>query len=506
MKTQRIPLVGSVINRNVNPSAFSTKDQFFTNCYPETVANSITGKAKAYLNKRPGSSAGGALAGVDSPAGASCLWSSNTSVPSPAVFGFINTGLGSTSVWNNSDTKIGGDIANTISCLSLTEASVNGTGTLTGIFIDGSATEAWYFPQGGAWTQITDGDFPPNLGSPENLVGDIIHLNGRAYVMTTNGKIWNSDQNSLANWTASAFNTAQSYPDGGVGLARYKDLIAAFGKYSIEFFQDVGLTPSPIVTIGSSVNRVGIEASGSIGYNKRIFPVGNTVYFIGISSESGTRGVYRLNGFAAEKISNSAIDKLMNGASASSLKIDGIAGAFTAHGMEHLLMYQSGESAINCYCITTNTWWVLNLSQDHTPYTIIGYYGSFYFQTENDAKIHSSLSNNPVFTDAAVAYTQTIQLESMDMGTGKKKFWKRIRPIGDIQSSASALTVSYADDDYTTYTTAGTIDLSSRQAMEQGLTAPNLGSSRRRSWKLTHAANTPNRLEAIDIEFEIGNS
>jgi hypothetical protein len=316
------------------------------------------------------------------------------------------------------------------------------------------------------------------------------------YVMTTNGKIWNSDINSLANWTASAFNTAQSYPDGGCGLGRYKDLIVAFGKSSIEFFQDVGLTPSPIISIGNSINRIG-AVSPSTTSAQTVFQTGNTIYFIGVNSETGQKGFYRINGFIAEKVSNPAIDKLINLAT-----ITGITGSFTTHGVAHILMYTAiGAAKKHCYCIDTNTWWILTVAGDITPMAIVGSLGVSAFNVSSDAKIYSIYPTNPLYQDAGVAYTQTIQLENMDMGTQNRKIWKRIRPICDPQTTISNLSISYSDDDHATYSTARNIDLGIPAEVARGLLR--LGTSRRRSWKLEHNANGPNRMESIEIEYEV---
>ena len=487
-KTLRIPLFGSLINRNVNPSFFSTKDQIFTNGYPEVVTNSISGKAKVTLNKRPGPTAGTALTGVVSGTYASCFWDSATT--SPIVLAFANTGSTSCSVWQSNATKVGGDIANTSACLSLTSTSISGVGTLVGIFVDSgtSALEAWYFPEGGAWTQITDADFPPNLGTPEPLIGAPVHLNGRMYVMTTNGKIWNSDLNTLTNWTASAFNTAQSYPDGGRGLARHGDLIVAFGAGTIQFFQDAGLTPSPIVPIGNSVRKIGAQLPVASTANS-IFTIGNTVYFIGENTETGKTGIYRLNGYKAEIVSNAALDKIYNTAGVS------ILGGFIMHGMEHI------HFSSHCYCIDTNTWWRISYGGSIGVRTIIGRSGAIHLNANGESTIFTMDNASPSYQDNGSAYTMTAQLDNIDCGTTKRKIWKRIRPYGhDIQAAASNLSISYSDDDFATYSTARTIDLNSQSAIEQGLTR--LGSSRRRSWKIEHAANTPYRGEGVEIDFE----
>ena len=497
IKTVRIPLVGSLINRNQNPNSFNTKDQLFENCYPEVVNNAVTGKAKVYLNKRPGTAASAALSSTGVASFGACVWSSVSSAPGPiAVLSFTNTGSTSTSVWNINGTQIGGAIPTTIQCHELTDTSINGVGNLVGIFADSAtnALEAWYFPEGGAWTQITSNAFPPNLGTPEALTGAPVHLNGRMYVMTTNGKVWNSDLNSVSTWTASAFNTAQSYPDGGCGLARYRDLIVAFGKYSIEFFQDVGLTPSPIISVGTAVNRVGC-VKGSSQSNRTVLQVSNTVYFIGHSAESGSQGIYRLNGFSAEHVSNPYIDKLLN-----SGIIDKIVGSCTLHGLSYIVV--SSSSTNWAFCEETKTWWTFSTGANVRISAIVGNLGNSYYP--HGTQIQNILASSPVYQDATSTYTQIVQLESMDMGTQNRKIWKRFKVVGDIQQSTSALLVKYSDDDYGNYTTAGTIDMNVQYQIENGLTR--LGSSRRRSWKLEHSANTPNRLEAIEIEYEVGPS
>ena len=53
-----------------------------------------------------------------------------------------------------------------------------------------------------------------------------------------------------------------------------------------------------------------------------------------------------------------------------------------------------------------------------------------------------------VFTDDGTAYTARIQLDPMDLGTNKRKFWEEIELIHDMETSASAITLSYSDDDY----------------------------------------------------------
>ncbi len=508
MPTIRIPLVGSLTNRNDRPP--STKDQQFINCFPEVVRNPITGQGKVYLNKRTGFSFSSTFVSGGVGSYGSVLWTGNSAAISPPVVSFYDSGFSRTSVWDaqGSGTQIGGNIANTNACLSLSETMVSTTSNLVGYFVDSgtSLIEAWFFPQGGAWTQITDADFPPNIGTPEPLAtaSGPVHMDGYMFVMTNNGKIWNSDINSVSAWTASSYITAQASPDGGMGLARYRNLIVAFGKNSVEFFENRGnATGSPLSSIPSATIRV-----GCVQFNKvyrSILNVGDTVYWIGVETGSHRIGIYRLNGYQAEKVSTPFIDKILNDNSQN--LILGFAGAMTMHGQTHIYMFSGSLNYSYVFCPDTNIWWI-NLTLDNQqPLSIVGSNISdtssglySYYVNNQNAQVASTLQGS--FTDDAQAYTMTVRTDNIDHGTMNRKFYERIRVVGDIQSSASNISISFSDDDFATFSTARTIDMSSHSAMAMGLTR--LGSARRRSWKLEHSANTPCRLEAIEIGYVKG--
>ena len=109
---------------------------------------------------------------------------------------------------------------------------------------------------------------------------------------------------------------------------------------------------------------------------------------------------------------------------------------------------------------------------------------------------HASLT----FEDAGTTYTARVQTEPTDEGTNKKKFYEDLIIVADVESSTSDLTVSYSDDDYATYTTWGTVDLSAsgQKKLTRG------GSSRRRAFVFTHSANTPMRLHRAEGNLRIG--
>lgn len=491
MTTVRFPLVGSLTNRNVDAAIVEAEDQSFTNCYPELNTNPLTGKSSIVLNKRPGVAASADVQASASAGHGACVWTSNSASASPTIFSFVKSTATSIMFFNTSGTQIGGDVANTNACPFLTDTLISGTGNLTATLVDSgtSALEAWYFPEGGAWTQITDADFPSNIQLSH------CHMDGYMFVITNRGAIHNSDLNSLSAWTSTSFINAQSMPDNGVGLARHRNFVIAFGDYSLEFFFNAGnATGSPLSRVDDSVRRVGALRSTS----RAIMTIGDTVYWLG-RTDSGAGGVYRLKGFEPEKISPPAIDKLVTMGT-----ISVIAGSFTLHGKSHIAFY-TASNVVLCFCTETGFWWWFTLADGIvTPASFVGanaLNGFSYLTAESSAKIFSFNPSTPVWQDNSSAYTMTVRTDSLDHGTHKRKFYKSLALIGDTQSAASAVGVSYSDDDYSTFGTARNIDMNATQRR-----LFRLGSSRRRAWQFTHSANTPCRLEAVEIEYAEGSS
>ena len=105
-------------------------------------------------------------------------------------------------------------------------------------------------------------------------------------------------------------------------------------------------------------------------------------------------------------------------------------------------------------------------------------------------------SETEVYQDDGVGYSLQIQTSGIDFGTDDRKSIKQLNIIWDIQPSGT-VTVEYSDDDYRTWTTWGTIDLTQKV---QGLTRG--GSHKgRRAYRFTHTDNAPFRASAIDIEY-----
>jgi ABC-type transport system involved in cytochrome c biogenesis ATPase subunit len=111
---------------------------------------------------------------------------------------------------------------------------------------------------------------------------------------------------------------------------------------------------------------------------------------------------------------------------------------------------------------------------------------------------HASLT----FTDDGVTYTARIQTANTNEETDNLKFYHDLNIEADTESSASDLAIAVADDDFATYQTLGTVDLSGLRPLK----ITRLGAARQRAWALIHSANTPMRIHRAQGNLTIGSS
>lgn len=498
MAEERIPLVGSLTNRLESGAVETSKDQLFINCFPDVTRNAITGTGKVELLKRYGYTSSQTLADFNySTTGkGATIWTA-TAGTNYATYAVSRTS-GITRVYDETGTQVGGDITpNAYNCTSLTETVISGVPNLVAYIWNNTRTDAWYYPDGGAWTRISDGDFPPNQATPLYLVGEPVHKDGFMFVMDSFGRIWNSDLNSLANWSAIGYINAGDSVDGGAGLALYNNMIVAFGVRTIQFFQNSGnATGSPLTKIPKSIN-IGISPLiSNVGY-RYILPVGDTVYFIGKNNSDSVRHVYRLNGLNAEIVSNSAIDKFLN----SSTFVEGVsahlAGVIFQSGKSHILMNGDSTNGAYAFCVETGVWWRAKIFGGLDIPAALG-------NTLIRGRVIYELGTD--FQDAASDMTMTIQLGNMDHGTSKRKFFPSAELVCDKQSTSGNISISWSDDDYATFSTARTIDPSTGSRRITRLGSTKRENNHKRAWKIEETVNRPFRGELLVLNYEVGNA
>ena len=454
----------------------SVKDRRFINCWTETVRDEFNQVRTLYLCKRPG------FAALNTPQAGSIgnavmVWTgqgAGTKVIS--AFGATNSSIydGTTQlVTNNGTTTI-----ITGKATAITETSISNTPTLV---ISSSDNTAWYYQDAGTVTKIADAQFPGN--NSLTLAGTFAHMDGYAFIMDTNGSIWNSDLNSVTSWTAAGVIAANSYPDKGVGCIRKGNRIMAFGTETVQFFEQVG-NPfgTPLQRIESMTVKVGCVNANAIT------SMGDSVYWAGSSPEGGLSVYGYTDGI--QKVSFPEIDRILVIAGASNISMSSI----KIYGRSFILV--RALTATYVYCVEEKAWhqWQSTtvLWSRTTAVAAGSTQVSYAISTSGTSgKVYTINPASFTFQDDGVAYAAIAQ--SALVGSGNKRvFWDEVEFVCDRETSASPMTVAYSDDDYQNTVIMGEVDLS---AARPRLTQ--CGSAYRRSWILSHSANTPFRIEAM---------
>lgn len=470
--------IGSVGEMIVGFFNSSDKDQRFINVIFDKIKNALTGKETIYVCKRPGFSTH-TTPQAGSIGTAVRVWASQgggTKVIS--AFGGTNSTIydGTTDL---------GDI--TGRAVFLDEATVSSTPTILIPSTDGTA---WYYQDGGSPTKISDADFPGNAG--RTITGHFVAVDGYLFIMDTGGRIYNSDLNSVTSWTSTSFLTAQMYPDKGVGLARYKDQIVAFGKETIEFFHITdNVDGSPLARTQQAFIRIGCASEK--GYTQ----MEDTIAWVSTTDRGGC-SIYKLDGFQAKRISTATIDAQLALAGPNNVRVSCV----KMLGKTFIFAYAG--TLTFAYQLEDDIWTQWSSGAPLWSDISVATAGSWQVYTVSDlrdsGKVYTINPSAYVYTDDGSSYTMTIQTSKLDFDTNDRKFYHRLEFIGDVQSSTTTLNVSWSDDDYQTWSTVRTVDLSSNRSH-----LTQLGSARRRAFKFTNSSNVPIRLEAIEVSLTVGN-
>ncbi len=306
--------------------------QSFVNCFPMVERNAITGETSVLIVKRQGTTAVAeptpTIASYGTPNSMSCVCNMVMTqlydVYVAAFFDAANSKIYFIQYRPISGTteKIGEitgcDINDTV---FITEI-VNGDTLLPAIAVSyqkaSKASGKGYYAvsSGGVFTAstltpISHTSFPANLGTPRIVTGPFQYMNGHTYIMTLDGFIYMSSLTTSGNpdittWNTLATVTASQYPDSGIGVWRYKHHLIAFGKDSVEFFNDAS-NPPP----GSTLERTDQAFIKFGAINPRMIQnFDDSIYWVAYGSNNSF-GVWKMTGYAPEKISILKIDQAL---------------------------------------------------------------------------------------------------------------------------------------------------------------------------------------------------
>lgn len=470
-KTQRLTFIGSPQQRD----GLSLKDQRFVNLFPELIKSPITDGKKYYLKSRPGLKFAQQL-----PAGeARGLFQYNGNIL--AIIGnslYIN-GV-STAILSTS-TGICGFCA------------YNGNYNAL-ILLDGIS--GWVIKESDlSITQITDPDFPtPHLPTP-------VALDGYLFVVKSGSSdIYNSNLNDPLAWTAGDMISAEMFPDRIVALTKNNNYVYAVGTEAIEYFYDAAnATGSPLQRNDSAVQQFGTNAPYTV------VQTDNEVILCGDSGNGG-RCVWVIDGFKATDVSiepiREALDQEGPGIARATAMCLRIAGhkfyIVTLYNLRRTFVYDFDEKM-------WHEWQFVSGGIDYfISFAADSNNGYPYVLTETSGMV--GVLDESTYTDSSSATTLnpiicTATTVKLDFETVNRKFMYRLSIVGDSPNGTAntSISVQWSDDDYNTWSTPKTLNMNGRMSA-----ITRLGTFRRRAFKFTYTQPYLLRLEAIEVDINVG--
>ena len=425
-------------------------DQRKINTIYEPVTNTLSGNTTLYLAKRPGVTTDGSTYGTGGQV--AYLWdvAAGASASSAANRWIFSTSGNDIRASDNSSTTVIVTAANYAPAY-VDKCFITSTDTSVVQLRDNTGAQRVFYSSAiGVWTEITDSVFTTLANQ-----GKMEFINGRAFVISRTGaRIYNSSLNSISVWPSTSFLTKQVAQDIATGLAKFQNQIIAFGEGTMEVFRDIGNpTGSSLEAQTELFQKVGLPSPSVVGMRHYYAVVGNLMFWRG----SNPLGFYAWDGQKVEKVSTAAIDKILAERQVyfvSPMDIKGTKAVVV--GLD--LTTAATQRAL----VFIPEWkeWFEWQSTVFVPQTSPRLLDVCLGVGSSQHKLYQLSSTTDNWQDSGTNYTVTHQFRVPKQGNG----WDRMSMFGvegDTARSAQTLSVEFSDNDYQTFQTARTIDLTS---------------------------------------------
>lgn len=395
-----------------------------------------------------------------------------------------------------------------------------------------TASQLFMIAAGGVVTRVVDTELPVDLiGAPVSIDRYLFVLSAAKF------EVYNMDLEAPTSINALGFVAADAFADSAVTLAKHHNQVVCFKEYSTEFFYDatIAAPASPLAKIPQQTLTIGCASAASV------VQTGQNIIWLS-RNQNGGLAVHVMTGAQPKKVSTPFIDRILasmesfvfadkvestyisnEGHEFYVLTIEGAAGsnqALFGIGTFGLSVFGLG-GALNTYKrtlvydITTGEWaeWssynptTLQQEAFFATYAVSGPHASNAQDFTNTLIMEKATGNiyemspapvganyAPTYKDGTRSITVDIVMNNVDGGTRNRKRTNSLEILGD--AVASTLSVSYSDNDYASWSTPRTIDLSGRARLL------NMGMFRRRAHKFTHADDKPLRMTGILLDVE----
>ncbi len=494
----KLPLASSYNERNLagfTATVTNGLDQRKINTIYEPVQNSATGKNTLYLARRPGVTIDPNTYGsADQVAFLISLPPSPTNLlTTPWVF---STSGNDVRASDSAQTSVLMSSGAGYKPLYVDKTAISGQDTI--VVQAGTAAglqRTFYLANslGAGFNEITISAFA-------NLVkrGKMEFVDGYALQLDSSNRIYNSDLNTLATWSAANFITKSIRQDIANGLARFNNQILAFGDETVEVFTNAGNpTGSPLGRVQSLANRIGLASPLTLVSQNVYYAIaGQHLYFVGRrAGGDASVCVFAYNGQTYEKVSTPFIDKILEQRGTFNIYKVGFGG--------------KEAIALNLTNNTTNTqqWlmffpdWKEWFEWTSTVFTPINC-GQWFLGAPGVPNKAYTVSYTDNWLDDTTAVTATHQFKIPSSSNDRKRMpWAGVvcdkLSAGSSTSAGSVVSIAFSDNDYQSFGSARNIDM--RVSKTQ---IYRCGSYFDRAVRITHTGNAPFRAEQFIARIE----
>jgi hypothetical protein len=351
----------------------------------------------------------------------------------------------------------------------------------------GNGAASYNYDSGAGVVAISGANFP----SP--AVKGWAYLDGTTYVMDAGADIYGCTTiNDPTLWT-DVLNvlTAQIEPDAGVALAKQLVYVVALKGWTTEVFYDAKYpTASPLGPVQGAKVDYGCVSADSVQ------DLNGALFWISTNRSSGVQ-VLMFDHLKASIISTKPVERLLSEADFSTV----FSFAFNYEGHRFYGITLKASNLTLVYDAAESLWaqWT-DTSGNYFPIVSVtkAADNGRILQHETNGKLY--LLDAWYTTDDGELITVDLYTPNFDGGVRRRKHLKMMEFIGD-QTAGSVLQVRVNDFDYapTKWSNFRRVELSQRKP-----TLTDCGTFMRRVHHLRHRENTRLRLQAIELQMDVG--
>lgn len=358
-------------------------------------------------------------------------------------------------------------------------ASLNPSGSSLEMTLAATGTTATVTVTFTATAKIIDADFPSSIRGPFQS------LDGYYFIMTQDGKIYNSESNEPWTWDANDYIAGSQSgitASSGYGLGRIKNRIIGFYSGNHEYYFNNGNPSGSVLSlIKETSSNIGIIIAATCGD-----------YIVALGKPGGeqSNNLYLFAPDGVREITTPQIARILSQSTHTALTISG--GRLGGYDAFFIQIVNTSISFV--YFVGTDSWCETGFSSDYIFFG--GYFeGGLYAVNRSDSDLYKISST--IFQDDGAAFTMTIQTQPYSLNNGEGFTINRISLLADNQASGTTA-IYTSKDDYGTWVSKGSFDMTStKKEIHRG------GFYRSScAFKLEHSANTAWRGQAIVVDWE----